>query len=635
MRADLSVYGPKGEPIAEIRGLILAHASRAAFADINPQQLRRWLYEVDWKAQRLHGRRLSPDFFVSPAAIEQQLAPVFPAVLEEYRLGYYSPVYARIRHLCMAYVVRALQQMGFTFEPGHRFTLDGLAEELGVVAQHRRQFARLVSFLDEDNVIEAVGDEWIVKAVPDVLDPRPEALGLIEKYPTLEAHLELLIDCGASTTAILRGEIDPLHIIFPQGSMVKASRLYTDAPATQSMNEMVRRSIEAAMAAMPAGRQLRVLEIGGGTGGTTATILAQFPADRTEYTFTDISPAFFAKAKERFKHHDFVEYKALNIENAPAEQGFMPHTFDMVVAANVLHATVDLRTTMQHVNQLLAPGGLLVLLEGTKPIRLVDLIFGWTDGWWRFTDLDLRKSYPLITSPQWREVLQSCGFSQVSAFPSIERPDEYEHDLSVILAQSNALPDRAIAEQDQWVIFDDQGATSAHLIDLLEAQGDVCLRVKMGKKFTRCGEHCIELAPDSISDFQALRDVIHSEWTRVTGVVDMWSLDAKASAVLTGEQMLAATELTWGSALNLAKILPSQENTAPPRLWLITQGAQPVDKKVPLAGLVQSPVWGLARAVAMEYPELHCTCVDLDPLAGTDGAELLAQEIWRETSEGV
>ncbi|HEX9784373.1 MAG TPA: SDR family NAD(P)-dependent oxidoreductase, partial [Opitutaceae bacterium] len=628
MRADVIVAGPKGEAIAELQGLILARASRSAFSAINPQQLRRWLCEITWRAQRQHGRRLSPDFLRSPVEIEKQLAKVFPEVLKQYDLERYSPAHARIKRLCLAYIVRALQQLGFAFEPGRRFTVDELAERLTVVPQHRRQFARLISILAEDDVIEAVDDAWVVRIVPDLTDPGADAGGLRKEYPALDGLLSLLIDCGDNMAAMLQANVDPLRIIFPEGSTARASRLYSELPATQAMNEMVRRSIEAAVARIPDSRQLRILEIGAGTGGTTVSLLPHLPADRTQYTYTDISPVFFGAAKERFKDYDFIEFKTLNIELDPANQGFEPHEFDVVVAANVLHATSDLRATVTHAHQLLAPGGMLVLLEGTRPSRPIDLIFGWTDGWWRFTDSGLRDSHPLISPRQWRDVLRDTGFSQVTAFPSIKRTSESGHDLSVILARTNDRPNSDAAGKRQWVIFDDQRETSARLIELLEAQGDRCLRVRVGGKFARSGGRCVEVAPGSRDDFQALREVIRAEWTRVVGVVDLWNLAAEGSVSPSGEEILTASELAWGSALNLAKILPLQEDSPPPRLWLVTRGAQPAEEGTTLSGLIQSPVWGLAKVIAMENPELNCTCIDLDSQAPDGGAETLAQEIW-------
>ena len=47
--------------------------------------------------------------------------------------------------------------------------------------------------------------------------------------------------------------------------------------------------------------------------------------------------------------------------------------FDLVVASHVLHATIDLRQTLQHTQELLAPGGTLLLVETLRPVAR-----GWT-----------------------------------------------------------------------------------------------------------------------------------------------------------------------------------------------------------------------------------------------------------------
>src|SRR5690606_29355319 len=86
----------------------------------------------------------------------------------------------------------------------------------------------------------------------------------------------------------------------------------------------------------------------------------------------------------------------------------------VVVAANVLHATRDLDESLAHVRELLAPGGLVVLLEGSGQQRWLDVIVGGTEGWWRFADQ--RVDYPLIGAPRWRELLERAGFEAIECF---------------------------------------------------------------------------------------------------------------------------------------------------------------------------------------------------------------------------
>lgn len=85
---------------------------------------------------------------------------------------------------------------------------------------------------------------------------------------------------------------------------------------------------------------LRVLEIGAGTGGTTARALEGLKGDDgeklyTSYVFTDISPLFFDSAKRRFEAYENVEYRAFDITRDPRVQGFEEGAYDLVIASNV------------------------------------------------------------------------------------------------------------------------------------------------------------------------------------------------------------------------------------------------------------------------------------------------------------
>jgi len=105
-----------------------------------------------------------------------------------------------------------------------------------------------------------------------------------------------------------------------------------------------------------------------------------------------------------------MRFEPLDIERAVESQGFAGRDFDVVVAANVLHATADLRAGLGRIRRLLVPGGLLVLIEGTRPQNWIDLTFGLTDGWWKFSDRELRKDHPLLETAGWLRLLEEGGF---------------------------------------------------------------------------------------------------------------------------------------------------------------------------------------------------------------------------------
>ena len=216
----------------------------------------------------------------------------------------------------------------------------------------------------------------------------------------------LLARCGMALADVLRGKTDPMSLLFADGD---AAAIYSESAVYRAANLTM--AALAVAATSPTG-PLRVLEIGAGTGGTTTALLAALDPARTQYWFTDISPTLVAQARGRFAAERFA---ALDIERAPDEQGIPAAAFDLVVAANVLHATVDLGATIDNALRTLAPQGRLLLLETARPghdevpAGWIDLVFGLTEGWWRFADTALRSDYPLLRREGWAELLEARG----------------------------------------------------------------------------------------------------------------------------------------------------------------------------------------------------------------------------------
>ncbi|OJZ83788.1 hypothetical protein ASPFODRAFT_73203 [Aspergillus luchuensis CBS 106.47] len=153
--------------------------------------------------------------------------------------------------------------------------------------------------------------------------------------------------------------------------------------------------------------QQRILEIGAGTGGTTDKILSQ--TMYSTYTFTDISAAFFPAAKERFKAHPNMSFQTLDISQDPMNQGFQPESFDLIIAANVLHATPSLHQTLTNVRKLLHPQGKLLLEELCGEAKFSNFITGLLPGWWA-GEADGRQNEPYISPDRWEKVLKATGF---------------------------------------------------------------------------------------------------------------------------------------------------------------------------------------------------------------------------------
>lgn len=134
--------------------------------------------------------------------------------------------------------------------------------------------------------------------------------------------------------------------------------------------------------------RMRILEIGAGTGGATRKILESLggyenrPACFERYDYTDISAGFFPQAKTKFHQwQSYMTYKKLDIEKQLTDQGFQEHSYDLVIAVNVLHATANMHRTLQNVRTLLKLNGKLALIELVSPGCTV-FPFATLPGWW-------------------------------------------------------------------------------------------------------------------------------------------------------------------------------------------------------------------------------------------------------------
>ncbi|KXH57895.1 hypothetical protein CSAL01_09101 [Colletotrichum salicis] len=143
----------------------------------------------------------------------------------------------------------------------------------------------------------------------------------------------------------------------------------------------------------------------------------------TPTTFTDVSPAF-----------DRVAYRTLDIEQDVAAQGFTPYSYDVVIAANVLHATRSLADTLARARSLLRPGGYLVLLETTGTQSMVGFLFGGLPGWWQSTEPS-RRYGPTVPTLEWHRLLCRAGFSGADTVLH-DSPDESRHVTLCIVSQA-------------------------------------------------------------------------------------------------------------------------------------------------------------------------------------------------------
>jgi acyl transferase domain-containing protein/SAM-dependent methyltransferase/acyl carrier protein len=599
---DMQLVGDDGGVLGYVEGLRLKRATREALIHSLRRPSDDWLYEVRWVPKNelgSHRPTLPVEYMPTSESLSAAVQGTAADLWQKHGLATYGDAIRGLEAASLDLVTRALTKLGWKPQPGERVSASALAAQLGVVRAHGRLVGRLLELLGEQRILSRDSEEWIVRSTPTSGDPEAQIKALGQTFPQCAGEISMLSECGTRLAEVLSGTCDPLEILFPGGSMTEVEKLTQDSPAAQAFNELVARVIGAALAKLPKDRIARVIEVGAGTGGTTTAVLAGLSDAQVEYVFTDVSQLFLDKAKQKFSGRACTRFAILNVEETPGSQGFEEHSFDVVLAANVLHATKNLRETLRNVRRLLAPGGLLVLFEGTSALRWIDLTFGLTEGWWRFQDYDLRTSHPLLSRQSWISLLEDSGFTEVSLLP--ESIGSELPGLPTILLCKNA-PEAATIKPGTWLLLTGSENAAEPFRAALEARGEQV-------QIARAAENLCDVESVSLA-YRSLLHGIRAAGTPVKGVVHLVGTEGPP---LSDEVELSTLEASVRrsciSALSMFQALISENSTESSRIWLITRGGLPTAGS--LSALDQSPMWGLGRTFAVEHPELWGGLIDI------------------------
>ena len=611
---DVQIVDDQGAILLSVRGLrcqvVEAAATRESIDD--------WLYEDRWEPAPLAGAASSVSAFHLDA---EDLVTKADALSDASGWGrYYSEVEPALDELAAAYVACAFEELGWTLSAGAQIASSAVAE---LVPESRRPFAsRLLAFLETSGVLAATPGGHSVIRLPASRNPAALSAACRSRWPEYAIHLDLLDRCGASLAANLKGARSAQEVLFGGDGFALLERFYRDAPASAFYNTLAARAVSSIIHAVPDGSPLRILEVGGGTGGTTAAVLPALDRIPDAYVFTDVSRRFLDAARERFASFPFLSTAICDIESDTPAAGLPSGRFDVIVAANVVHATPDISQALARLKSLLEPGGVLVLLEITRQPAWLDVVFGLTDGWWQFRDRAARPDHPLMSGARWEAQLRGAGFGDVVTVADSRHPGEAAQRLFV--ARAPVQPGPVAASSARWVIVADTGGVGQSVAARLGAAGADCTLVRTGDRFARLGSHEFCCRPESASDISALFEALAADGAApLTGILHLRSLDVEEAD--NPASLLASQETGCGTALAIVRGLAGAPGQ--PELWLVTAGAQEGEAGGGLPAPAQSSLWGLGRVIMRERPELRCRLIDISQSRGEEDIDGLAHEV--------
>ncbi|MEU2512373.1 SDR family NAD(P)-dependent oxidoreductase [Streptomyces syringium] len=489
---------------------------------------------------------------------------------------------ADLKRLTAHYTYRALTEMA----PDHTSITWGDLEAAGVLPAYRPLLDVLVAVAQDHGLLTGADSFRTGGPCRPASGRVPQISELFTDTLLRGPEAAVFGLCGRWLPDVLTGRCDPLELMFSESGRHLIEELYTSSAQCWAGNLLFATCLESLVGLWPAGRPLRILEVGAGTGSTTAAVLPHLPQQRVQYVFTDVSEAFFPRARARLAAYDFVEYRTLDLDRDPAEQGWYEGSFDIVIAANVLHATQDVRRSLHHLAHLLADGGYLFAQE-VHDVTAYALVFGLLTSFWNRTDIEERPTTPLLPQDRWHELLLESGFSR-TLFPSAEgRLKELLSRFSGFLGQRERraapLPPPPLPSADsRWIIAARPGCP---------------LAPELAGALTAAGATVRITGPGTDEESWNVPD----DTSSVTAVL-LADTDTDAAAVSAQEAVTRST--CYAAALRAFATATAHLPAATPRaLWLVA----PADSRSPSyepSTVAAAAAWGMARTLANEHPDV-------------------------------
>ncbi|KAL4961062.1 uncharacterized protein BDV14DRAFT_204062 [Aspergillus stella-maris] len=332
--------------------------------------------------------------------------------IENNQLGGYSNyIQPKLTELVIVHTLDAFDQMGCSVraaQPGQT------VQRISHLPKHNQVVAVLYGLLEKARLIDVDGPQMTRTAVPVPSKSAEQILQeLLRQYPEHAYDHKLTSLTGFKLADCLTGKTEAIQVLFgtAEGRELAAG-MYGKSPINVAWLRQLQHFWEQFMEQLPQDRTepINILEMGSGTGGTTASLVPLLARSRIpiRYTATDISPSLVAGLRKRFKEYPWMRFEVVDCEKTPSSQ--LLESQHIILATNCVHATHSLAVTTKNIHRMLRPDGFLIMLEMTEAVPWVDSVFGLVEGWWLFND---GRSHALAQPDVWDKTLRANGYGHV------------------------------------------------------------------------------------------------------------------------------------------------------------------------------------------------------------------------------
>jgi phthiocerol/phenolphthiocerol synthesis type-I polyketide synthase C len=383
--ADVALWDADGNVVAELAGCWLRRLdlnrrgnpeNRALYVDLDPSPLA----QTD-----------GPEILDRVGAVVRRLAAPYAA--DRRRRDEAPLLDALVASIGLASLRRLVP-------PDGCFSLDGLVDA-GVLSPASVGLAEhLLHSLQRLGAASTAAAEWRLKPAEDL----PEACQIwrlmLADAPDLGAELSLAATSIDSLPRILAAGPS----LQPAWLMPAIDHLLQASPGSIAGIDLLCDALAEIAAAWPAGRKLRILELGarGGASRRCTERLAQSGV-AVSYLATSADPDLVARLELLAATCDGLT--ACRWSPGDGSERLDGAPFDLIIGVGACTRLGLAAAPLASLSSLLAPGGMFLVVE-PEPNVFWDTVFGQFEGWW-----DRDGASPLRTGEEWRAELVIAGYA--------------------------------------------------------------------------------------------------------------------------------------------------------------------------------------------------------------------------------
>ena len=323
--------------------------------------------------------------------------------------NFYTEVLPLQSELVIQYVLEAFATLGCNLRDMK------VGDEVSVIhhiPKHEKLIPQLYKILQDAGLVMSKGGIHRRTAVSLPESPASTLHAtMLKKFPKHSSETKLLYTTAHSLADCLSGASDATALLFRDSTArTLLEDVYTNAPMFKTGTLMLAQYLTDIVKHFGGIREIRILELGAGTGGTTKHLIESLADTKYKftYTFSDLSSSLVAAAKRKFAKYPFMNYTVLDVEKDPEPQ--FAGAYDIIISTNCIHATKDLVLSTTNIRKMLRYDGILCLIELTRNLFWFDLVFGLLEGWWLFND---GREHVLADERRWERCLRAAGFQWV------------------------------------------------------------------------------------------------------------------------------------------------------------------------------------------------------------------------------